>query len=179
MNQNKNRESKAGENNKDQKKWIDIPGLYQLNISVDNFPYRNGKFDHVTITIFRVFQFNKEEKILPLSKYLPENLRKGCKNKRFVEEHIREHFTREETEKIMGYLIHSGIMAFRIHECTLPEDGSILPVGWISEGGGQDHYLFYQEKDYDLPFKIAGYFDVREHTGATLKELNKPEEEKP
>jgi hypothetical protein len=139
--------------------WVEIHGLYRLNITIDEF----DGFKDVAMTIFRCGEENVPFNAID---FVPDCIPKETlKKPSYVLHHIEEHFTIDEIKQIREYLnnydsrTHVGTPI----PCSIPEDGSIMPTGCIPIGGPQDNYDFYRSEKYPLSFKIAGYFDLRWH----------------
>lgn len=150
-----------------EKKWITIPGLYRLYLRINNFHSRNVVFDVVHMVIYRhggTVPFNPED-YLPvgfLDKIKDDDENEHPTRKELVYDHLKEHFLPSEIEQMKQFLKnYRDTEIKKEEECSMPEDGTIMPTGFIPLGGGQDSYCFYKEKDYNLPFEIAGYYDLR------------------
>ena len=149
----------AGENK--EPTWVEIPGLYYLNITIDEY----DGFKDVVMTIFRwgtkKVPFNPRD-------FVPERIPKEQLKEQppYVLDHIKEHFTLDEIKKIQEYLsdYDPKVDIGTPIPCSIPEDGSIMPTGAIPVGGSQDFYCFYRSANYPLgDLKIAGYYDLRRH----------------
>lgn len=70
----------------------------------------------------------------------------------------------DEARRLKEYLdrSHGNHSKNWIQEVELPIDPMDMGLRGYPTGGGVDNYLLYKEKHYDLPFKISGFFDIRD-----------------
>lgn len=55
--------------------------------------------------------------------------------------------------------------------CFINEDGSSFPIGGLPASSGEtDYYCFFNHPNYPLTFRIAGFFDLRQHEKIESKE---------
>ena len=142
---------------------VEIPQLFSLDICANQFPAMGKKWDHVNLKIFR---WDTENAPFKPEDYLPTGFIDKYPDKFLVEEHLKEHFLLQEIEQIKEYFTKRKNTTIKNQiACSLPDNGNIMPTGDLPAGGGCDFYCFYKEKNYNLPFKIAGYYDLREHIG--------------
>jgi hypothetical protein len=70
--------------------------------------------------------------------------------------------TKEEASLLVAFLrVHLNDETATIEPAELPIASNTLGVGTIPTGGGPDHLLIADSPDYDLPFKVSGFYDVR------------------
>lgn len=63
---------------------------------------------------------------------------------------------------VLVYLTHRRFHLLPIEEEKLPIANNMMGLGAIAVGGGDDFYMLYNAPEYPLPFKVLGYFDLRE-----------------
>src|SRR5262245_59735695 len=78
---------------------------------------------------------------------------------------IDELFTLDQAQALVSYLdrVHGDAGEAKITAAKLPIELNMMGVGAIPTGGGQDFYMLAKEDEYNLPFKVYGYFDLRHH----------------
>ena len=76
---------------------------------------------------------------------------------------LRELFSREEAEALVAYLdgAHGDEGVNQIKKRELPLSSRLMPLSGIPTGGGPDHYELWRKPEYNLPFKVVGFFDLR------------------
>jgi hypothetical protein len=81
----------------------------------------------------------------------------------YAEGCIDELFTEDEALKLKEYLdrVNGKEGPTTIEEVRLPIPNNTMGTGAIPVGGGQDFLEIYRRREYSLPFKVAGYFDLR------------------
>ena len=81
----------------------------------------------------------------------------------YAEGAIDEMFTEAEAVALKAYLDreHGGAVVTTIKEGRLPLPANNMGVGAIPVGGGDDFYMLNRARpQYDLPFKVWGYFNL-------------------
>jgi hypothetical protein len=80
----------------------------------------------------------------------------------YQEGHIDSLFTAAEIEQFQKYMRarHPDTELY-IEAAEIPTP--YAPLGACGYGGGVDLYMLYKEEGYDLPFKVGGHFDMRDH----------------
>jgi hypothetical protein len=83
-------------------------------------------------------------------------------HRQYVEAHVDELFTESAAQQLFAYLErgHGGAGTTTIEEVKLPVPNNLICLSAIPVGGGDDFYMLYKEKNYDLPFAVQGYFDL-------------------
>lgn len=86
------------------------------------------------------------------------------RNASYSEDCIDEMFTEDEANQLVAYLnrTHGDDGPHIIEEEKLPIANNMMGLGAIAVGGGDDFYMLYNAPEYPLPFKVLGYFDLRE-----------------
>lgn len=75
---------------------------------------------------------------------------------------IDELFTLEEAHALAAYLFEAHNDAVTIEPIVLPWNSKdTMPIGAIPLGGPTDQYMLYREPEYNLTFKVCGFFDIR------------------
>ena len=141
-------------------KWISIPGLYRLFVTID-------EFRGVKNVILDIFRSNIEETPFNAKDLVPETVPQYMLDEEpsYVLVHLKESFTLEEIKKIKSYLRkYKCIKIGKPKLCSIPEDGSIWPTGahpYDGYGTPTGFIDFYRFNNYNLPFKISGFYDIR------------------
>jgi len=78
-------------------------------------------------------------------------------------QHLKECFISLEASLIDKYLLKlKGVKNIELIHCSIPYDGSIIPFGRMPISGRETGFFkFFEKENYNLPFKIAGYYDRR------------------
>ena len=137
-------------------KWVEVKGLYRVNIMID-------EHDGYKDVFMEIFRWSTDSVPFDPRAYVPRCI--PHKEFSFVLEHLRGHFTYEEIKQIKKYLgAFRGATVCEPHLCSLPENGSVMPLGRLPASRGKgDFYLFFKHDGYPFLFDIAGYFDLRRH----------------
>jgi hypothetical protein len=81
----------------------------------------------------------------------------------YAEAALEESFTEDEAAAFAEWLrTHRPILAhdLKVTPVKLPINNNSIGFGAMPVGGGVDHLVFGD--DYDLPFRVLGYYDIRE-----------------
>jgi len=146
---------------------FDIVGLPPKSVEVKrlyNFVLTLRKFDGFIDVKLHIFRWDRyaapfdPKNYLPTSITFPDEMMEEC-----ALQHIQESFTHLEAIHINEYLLKlKGVKNIELNNCSIPHDGSVIPVGRMPVSGRDtDFYKFFKRDGYWLPFKIAGYFDLR------------------
>lgn len=82
---------------------------------------------------------------------------------------IEQTFSKAEVQQLHAYLKQKGYFrGLKIHRAWCP-DNNCLGYGAYPIGSGEGWHDFYQEEDYPLQFKVAGYFDLHPYWDAEAK----------
>lgn len=89
-------------------------------------------------------------------------------SQRNVQPMVEERFTGEEIKALKAYLQKQGVFDLKIEEVPLPIDISetahqSYPCSFtaIPVGGDSDFIMLHRRKNYYLPFKVEGYFNLQ------------------
>jgi hypothetical protein len=130
--------------------------LYQVRTTVDEFA------DHRNVT-FAWFREDRTAKPRPYGELIEDY--EACENKIYSEDAIDEMFTLDEAERLAEYLATYG--ETEIKQVELPVSNGTFPLTTMAIGScGPDHYMLHKMQGYPLPFRVSGYFDLRQHTEA-------------
>lgn len=91
-----------------------------------------------------------------------ENL--GNENSSYVKEFLYEKFREDEVVQFREYLKKYYNTEIEAEELSLPlaeDEQNFYPYKWVPVGGGVDCYLLYKHKNYNLPFEVCAYYDLR------------------
>jgi hypothetical protein len=91
-----------------------------------------------------------------------------------AEEAIDEMLSAEEAEALAAWLRKHRPQYGepKITEAELPIGPNTMGVSGIPLGGGQDVLLTGEAPDYDLPFKVGGYYDLRHYERIEPEEVD-------
>lgn len=137
---------------KTRKLWQSLPERYAIDVICDNFPHRGLRFRNVWVSLFRHDAIEGIEKLT-----IPST------SNAYIHSQIEETFNRVEMRAILAYLLKhykSKEVKVVIQRATPPKN-NCMGLGAIAVGGLCDFYMFSEERGYDLPFEVWGYFDVR------------------
>lgn len=151
--------------------------LFYIESVVNDYEYRKQHYNNV---LFIWFITDKKTPDMPfdlaIKDYQPV-IPGACEIDGYAESMILEMFNEHEANLFKEYIEGmqcQNIVSTKLLAVTLPIEKNMMPMGAIPVGGHCDFYMLSEHKDYNLPFKAWGYFDLREHTGATpiQKELS-------
>jgi hypothetical protein len=75
---------------------------------------------------------------------------------------VEEMFTKDEAEAFQAFVrAKRNDATATIEPAKLPIANNIMGYGAIPTGGGPDFLMIGDRPDYDLPFKVWGFYDVR------------------
>lgn len=74
---------------------------------------------------------------------------------------IEQTFSKAEVQQLYIYLKRQSYFRGMKAHRTWPPDNNCLGYGAYPVGGGEGWCDFYKDKDYSLPFKVEGYYDIR------------------
>jgi hypothetical protein len=82
----------------------------------------------------------------------------------YAEDALDELFDKAEADALVAYLEreYGGAGETTIEEVNLPFPGNIVGYLAAAVGGGNDFYTLDEELAYTLPFRVWGYFDLRD-----------------
>lgn len=90
----------------------------------------------------------------------------------YEEAFVDECFTADEAAALAGYLREFYDDEPTVRLVELPVTENIMPFGGIPLGGGVDNLDISRAPDYDLPFKVCGYFGIRPHREEELDKVD-------
>jgi hypothetical protein len=80
----------------------------------------------------------------------------------YGEDAIEELFTDSEARQFVEFArTKRNDSTATIKAAPLPFESNVFPVSALPTGGGPDFLRIYKADDYDLPFKVIGFYDVR------------------
>ena len=135
----------------------------------------------VTTTIYQVhdcknlsthwFMIDRTCPVAPYAELIEDYAEaKRSSSRYYAEGYVDELFTAKEAEALQADLSrrpHSGC-AHVVTAVSLPvEFERVFPYGAIPTSGEEDRYMLYRRDDWALPFKVAGYVDLRNHEAAS------------
>jgi len=134
--------------------------LYYAYSIVDNFKYRNCCFNNLTITWFVC---DRKKSLIPYEIGI-KNYDKNDEEIGYSEGALDELFSKKEAMMLKKYLKDNYGVDTKIKEEDLPLDNNLMGFDEIPFGGGVDCILIDENEKYNLPFKVNGYFDIRDIT---------------
>ena len=154
----------------EQTKATEAKKLHEVISIVPRFSHRGGIFKDVQINWFIKHRDGDNEPPVPYEEAIVgyEQLSAARKNSQegTPEEAVRELFTEGEAEALREYLlaVHNDDTA-TLEEINLPlDDKHTWPLGGlhIVTPGPCGFYMLSEEPRYNLPFKVWGFYDVRD-----------------
>ncbi len=81
----------------------------------------------------------------------------------YFEEYVKELFTEEEIEMLRSYLFESKGAVLQVNEEPVPAMSVFVPMPYqgMPPGSGRGFYYLSENKQCELPFRAAAYFDLR------------------
>ncbi len=132
------------------------PRLYRVHSTIDELDGRKN----VAVNWF--FADERETPPAPYAEVI-EGYDPADEGKTYPEGAIDEAFTLEEAHALADYLRDRHADETEITELRLPIRFSTMGCGAIPVGGPQGFLKLEYEPDYPLPFKVWGYYDLRQH----------------
>jgi hypothetical protein len=161
MRSNQNLKQVTGGQNTPGSSNSNVPALYRAISVVHRFPYRGSRYNCVSIYWF------VDRRETPVAPY--EQVIEGYANLSERDQHMAqtiadEALTAEEVELLREYLhrVHDDCIWTRSVDLPIKNVNGTMPFGGVPAGGGCDFYMMPEEDGYDLPFRVWGYFDVRD-----------------
>ena len=130
-----------------------LPKVYQVTSVVKK--YKNCKD-----VPFSWFMIDRKKPLIPYEKGIINYLGKNS----YSESAIDELFTNREAKRLVAYLEKEhkdDTLKINIDEQKLPIANNLIGYGGNAVGGMDGFYMLDKEKNYNLPFKAWGYFDLR------------------
>lgn len=85
---------------------------------------------------------------------------------------VAELFTADEALQLADCVINLGVTKITPVELPIAE---YFPFGAIPVGGGPENYMLSESDDYELPFKVWGFYDKRQVYDQMDTQKQKPE----
>jgi hypothetical protein len=76
---------------------------------------------------------------------------------------IAELFSGDEAAAWVAWLLEHRKGEHTVEPAKLPMPLNMMGVGAQAVGGETDFLMMWTSPDYDLPFQVAGYYDLRQH----------------
>jgi hypothetical protein len=134
--------------------------LYHIRSTVKQFK----GFKNVDITWFMA---RRQQPVAPYADLIVDYAElKRDEDRWMAEENVDEMFTEDEAHALLAWLNEHRRAAHVLLPQAMPirartDDGALLiGMGAIPVGGLQD-FLIPNETDWNLPFKVLGYYDLR------------------
>jgi hypothetical protein len=82
---------------------------------------------------------------------------------RYSEDAVEELFTKDEADAFLAWLRahRNGSENTTVEAHPLPMANNVMGFGAIPIGGGPNYLPTGEADDYDLPFKVCGFYDAR------------------
>lgn len=130
--------------------------LYELTSVMNDWPHRNGRYNDVQVTWFvysRQYEtgFDYTAMLYAPESADPNRIDQGC---------VDELFTRSEADQFAKYMKEQHNVEVAISQVQLPMNGVCMPIGGTPVGGDCDFYMLYMHDDYNLPFRVMGYYRI-------------------
>lgn len=135
--------------------------VYRLRSVIDNWPHRGYRYNQVDVTWF------KEHNDLPVSELfgapiirLDDDVLIGNVDP-YAESQADECFTVEQADALAAYLKtqHGTDVIRELVTLPLPSEG-YMGVSAVPVGGNEDFYMLFREDEYDVSFKVSGYYRI-------------------
>jgi hypothetical protein len=79
----------------------------------------------------------------------------------YAEDAVEELFTEDEAKAFVEFVKTLGDETATVESVKLPMPNNMMGVGAIPIGGEDQCLMFSKAPDYDLPFKVGGYYSLR------------------
>jgi len=145
-----------------------IKKRFNAYLKIKNFPHRSANYKNVMMILFKPDLTAAEKKELPS---IIKNYKKMNKNNKLYAQSIAEElFTDKEVSQMKVYFKSFKNTKLQQHRVELPLNAdNRMGVGAIPVGGLQGFYMFSEQKNYSLKFKVWGYYDLRQYEFVSQK----------
>jgi len=134
--------------------WDKSKPRYWVTLITDEF----DGYSEVPFTLFHTEMSNEE--LAPLVVLAPGRSIDDVAHW-YTASAIEQTFSKAEVKQLYAYFKQRGNVRLKARRAGPPTNDS-MGVGAIPVGGGNDFYTFSEEPRYSLPFKVWGYFDLRD-----------------
>jgi hypothetical protein len=132
-----------------------IFAVYSL---VRNFQYQGTHYEEIKINWFFL---ERKKPLVPYAEAIQDYGQLDENERTFPEDYLNEQFSREEAEALKKYLGRQPMTTTRIEAIELPVMPNVSGCQRLAVGSDGDFLPLHKGKNYSLPFKVAGYFNVR------------------
>lgn len=131
--------------------------LYHVYSIANSIPYKKKNFDNVNINWFVI---KRKKTSVPFEEAIINYANLNKKQRKGPEKYIKEQFTYEEAKTLKEYLLNAKNMITQIEEINLPVADSKKDYLGMKFKGETTRHVLYKEKNYQLPFKVVGIYNV-------------------
>jgi hypothetical protein len=129
-------------------------GRYNVIAIVREYEHRGCTYKNVYMTLFQTDMPDDEVRSLMISIGLTAD-------DPYLNSVTEETFTEEQAKRLIAYIEGNHKDTEVYMKPAMQPEPHQMGVGAIPVGGGTDFYMFCKEPEYNLDFKVYGYFDVR------------------
>jgi hypothetical protein len=123
---------------------------------MQNVTLQGGSFDNLQMTWFVV---ERQTPLVAMAEAIQDYQQLASAERAFPEAYVNEQFSQEEARELMIYLDRKGITV-HIEEVSLPVMENMRGCQAIPAGADSGFYDLSQEKDYNLSFKVRGFYHI-------------------
>lgn len=136
----------------------ELPKLYHVHSTVNNFRYQGILYDNLKINWFIV---GREKPSVPFNRAIINYAELNPEIRVNPESYILERFTLIEADLLKGYLASTQKIDADIDELTLPVSDTQKGYRSGPTPPGTDFIPLYKKQNYNLSFKVEGIFNIK------------------
>lgn len=132
--------------------------IFAVHSLVRNFQHQGTHYEEVKVSWFFL---ERKKPLVPYAEAIQDYAQLDEKERAFPEGYLDEMFNPEEAEALKKYLDRQPAASNRIEAIELPVMANVSGFQRLAAGGDGDFLALHKGKKYSLPFKVAGYFNIR------------------
>ncbi len=131
--------------------------LFKILSIVNNFKFKDKEYDNVKINWFVV---EREKPIIPYEKVIMLYSRMSGIEKTNITQYIDEKFTLREGRLLEKYIENTPDIKTVFEDIHIPIIENVRSFANIIGAMNTSRISLYNKKDYNLPFKVEGIFNI-------------------
>lgn len=135
--------------------------LYSAFSTIDNWPHGDVRYDGIDVNWF-VVDRDRCPLLVPAVSY-SKAIEAYERGNPYQESAVNELFAADEVERFETYLKEHHRTEVTFEEVALPLPSSTAGHTCMAVGGSDDFHMLSRAPEYNLPFKVWGYYRVPDH----------------
>jgi hypothetical protein len=136
----------------------ELPKLYHVHSTVNNFRYQGILYDNLKINWFVV---GRDKPPVPFDRAIINYAELNPEVRINPESYIMERFTLIEADLLKGYLASAQKIDAVVDELTLPVSDTLKGYRSGLTAPGTDFIPLFKKQNYNLSFKVEGIFNIK------------------